>query len=282
MYLGEPLIINLAPTGMVPTRAMSPHVPLQPDEIVKDVLACAEIGISMVHVHARDLDGVPAWDKDIYARIIGGIRERRPELIIGVSCSGRNFPAFEQRSAVLDLDGDLKPDTASLTLASLNFGSQASVNSPEMVQALAARMVERGILPELEIFDLGMANYARYLVDKGKLPGALYANLLFGNIATAQADLLSIGAVVASLPPSTVWSLAGIGSDQIPICAVAAASAPGVRVGLEDNLWMDGGRKRLATNSDLVRRVHDLAAHMGRSIMGAQDLRTRLGLEARR
>ena len=115
----EPLVLNLAPTGVVPTRDMSPHVPLQPDEIVADVLAAAEAGITIAHLHARDVRGAPTYRREVYARIIGGIRERAPDLVICVSCSGRQARLFEQRAEVLDLDGDLKPDMASLTLSSL-------------------------------------------------------------------------------------------------------------------------------------------------------------------
>jgi 3-keto-5-aminohexanoate cleavage enzyme len=166
----EPLILNLAPTGMVPTRAMTPNAPLQPDEVVKDVLSAAETGITIVHVHARDENDEPTHCNEVSARIIGGIRENRADLVVCASCSGRRGISLEQRSEVLDLEGDLKPDMASLTLSSLNFASQASVNAPETVKGLAQRMLERGIRPEVEIFDLGMVNMLRYLLKHG--PGA--------------------------------------------------------------------------------------------------------------
>src|SRR6185295_125809 len=110
------------------------------------------------HLHARDEHDRPTHSKDVYARIIAGIREQRPDLVLCVSCSGRRAPEFAPRAEVLDLDGDLAPDMASLSLSSLNFSRQASVNAPDVVVALAERMGERGIRPEVEIFDLGMVS----------------------------------------------------------------------------------------------------------------------------
>ena len=276
----QSLILNLAPTGMVPTRRMSPHVPLQPNEIVADVLAAAEIGVTIVHLHARDEDGEPTHRKEVYARIIGGIRDVRPDLMICVSCSGRKVQRPEDRADVLGLSGDLKPDMASLTLSSLNFPRQASINAPDTIAFLAKEMLERGILPEIEIFDLGMANVLHFLQDRGLVTRPAYANLLFGNLATAQADFLEIGAVVSRLPTGTIWSLAGIGASQLPVAAMAAAAAPGVRIGLEDNLWLDAGRTRLARNVELVERVHALAALMDRPVMPSNDLRAALQIPA--
>lgn len=277
---GRPLIVNLAPTGMVPTRRLSHRVPLQPEEIVADVLAAAEIGVTIAHLHARDEHDEPTHRKEVYARIIGGIRERRPDLVICVSCSGRKVQRIEDRAEVLELEGDLKPDMASLTLSSLNFPRQASINAPETVAYLAQRMLDRGITPEIEIFDLGMVNVLRYLQSRGLVTKAAYANLLFGNVSTAQADFPDIGAVVGRLPPDTTWSLAGIGSAQLPVAAMAVAAAPGVRIGLEDNLWLDPLRMRLASNGELVERVHALAALLDRPVMTPSELRASLAMPA--
>ncbi len=279
--LQAPLIVNLAPTGMVPTRQHSPKVPLQPDEIVADVLGCAQLGVSMVHLHARDADGAPTYRKDVYARIISGIREHRPDLVIVASCSGRGGISLEQRSEVLTLEDDLKPDMASLTLASLNFPSAASVNAPETVAGLARRMKDAGIKPELEIFDLGMANVMHYLLDRGMIEPPCYANLLFGNLASAQPRYLDIGSVVSALPAGTVFSLAGLGASQLPVAAMAVAGANGVRIGLEDNLWLDRDRQEQAANLDLVERVHALAGAVDRPIMTPAQLRQHLGLPQR-
>lgn len=275
------LIINFTPTGMIPTKEMTPHVPVSVSEIIEDVHKATEIGITMVHLHARDeKTGVPTYKSDIYARIISGIRAFAPELIICVSLSGRNFKEFEQRAEVLQLDGDLKPDMGSLTLSSLNFNRIASINSPEMIQTLAREMKDKGILPELEAFDAGMINYAKYLESKELLKPPHYFNLLFGNIACAQADLLHTGIMIQDLPLQSYWSLAGIGNSQLKMNSIAIASNGGVRVGLEDNIWFDANRTKLATNSNLLERVHGLAAANERKLMAPAKLRGLLNLGA--
>lgn len=270
-----PVILNLCVNGMVPTREMTPHVPITPDEIADQVLACAEVGITTVHMHARDESGHPTHRKEIYGEIIARIRAGRPDLVLGVSCSGRERPAFEPRSEVLDLDGDLKPDMASLTTSSLNFARQASVNAPDTVRRLAERMNERGILPELEIFDLGMASYAKYLAERGVLRGPLYANLFFGNIATAQPTLLDMAALVGAMPSDTAIAFGGIGRCQRSVAAIAVAAGFGVRIGIEDNIYADDGRTRLATNLDMIKMVHHLADLHERPIMTPMEFRGR-------
>lgn len=159
--------MNFTPTGMIPTRDMTPNVPIAVKEIVEQTLEAAELGANMIHLHARDeKTGKPSWKKEIYAEIIKGIRSRNKDIALCVSTSGRNFGEFEKRADCLELTGELKPDFGSLTLSSLNFNKEASVNSPQMIQALAKKMLDKGIKPELEAFDLGMMNYARYLIKK--------------------------------------------------------------------------------------------------------------------
>lgn len=272
------LILNLAPTGMVPTRKMSAHVPLQPDEIIADVLACAATGISSVHLHARDEQGMPTHSKEIYARIIGGIREKRPDLVICVSCSGRNGASFAQRTEVLSLNGDLRPDMASLTLSSMNFASGASLNAPDTVIALAQEMQSHGIKPEFEIFDLGMVNMLNYLINRSLAEPPFYANIILGNLATAQARFLDIGCLLSALPAEVTYSLGGVGQSQFIVAGMAAAAAPGARIGLEDNLWMDVDRAIPASNLAMVKKAHLLASLHDRKIMTPIDLRKRLGL----
>jgi uncharacterized protein (DUF849 family) len=275
------LIINFTPTGMIPTKDITPRVPVAPGEVVEQVLEVSEIGVNMVHLHAREPEtGLPTYKKEVYAEITRGVRAKNKDLVISVSTSGRDFFEFEKRSEVLDLEGELKPDLASLTLSSLNFNKQASVNSPEMIQALARKMMEKGIRPELEVFDLGMINYAKYLIKKGWIKPPYYFNLILGNIACAQANMLSLGLMISELPPGAIWSVGGVGDAQLRMNAMAIVAGGGVRVGLEDNIWYDEDRTRLASNRELVDRVLDIANAMGRQPFAQETIREHLGLES--
>jgi 3-keto-5-aminohexanoate cleavage enzyme len=268
------LIVNFTPTGLIPTREMTPHVPILPTEIVDQVNELVGLGINMVHLHAREPDtGLPTFRKEIYAKIIAGIREKNEKLLLCVSTSGRVFNDFEKRSEVLDLDGDLKPDFGSLTLSSLNFNKEVSINSPQMIRDLAQKMLDRGIKPELEVFDLGMINFAHYLIEKGFLTPPYYFNFILGNIACAQATMLNLGLMIMELPPNSIWSVGGIGRFQLQMNVASINFGGGVRVGLEDNIWYDENRTHLATNRELIERVLLVASTLGIQPYSHQDLR---------
>ncbi len=248
-------IINFSPTGMIPTRSMTPHVPVTPQEIIEQVHQAYEIGITLVHVHARDEHEAPTWDPQVYQRIFEGVRKHCPDLVLGASTSGRNFPEFEKRSAVIEL----RPDMCSLTLSSLNFVNQASPNSPEMVRGLAQKMKEYGVKPEFECFDLGMINYGHYLIRKDLAQPPFYWNLFFGNIAGMQSSLAQIGVALGEIRGDQHYvALGGIGRSQLPVNATAIANGFGVRIGLEDNIWFDPDETVKATNIGLLKRVHGL------------------------
>lgn len=248
---------------MVPTKAMTPYVPESPAEIIEQVHEACELGITIAHLHARDETGVPTWKKDIYARIFEGVRVYCPELLICGSTSGRTFPEFEKRSALIEL----RPDMASLTLSSLNFAKEASVNPPDIIARLAMKMKEYGVNPELECFDLGMINYGKYLISKNLIEGPCYWNVLFGNVAGLQATPSQLGIAMTEIPSNHHLAFAGIGSSQLPVAAMAISMGVGVRIGIEDNIWLDQRRTRLATNIDLVRRVHQLMEIHEQSLM---------------
>jgi uncharacterized protein (DUF849 family) len=145
--IDEPLIVNLAATGVVPTKADNPAVPITPRRLRKTVESARLPGASIVHLHARDAEGRPTSSREIYREVIARVRAAVPDVVICVSTSGRVVRTVEERAQVLDLDGDEKPDMASLTLGSMNFPRQASINDPDTIRALADRMNERGIVP---------------------------------------------------------------------------------------------------------------------------------------
>jgi uncharacterized protein (DUF849 family) len=263
---------------MIPQKQFTTYVPIQPEEIIEQAVEAHDLGASIVHLHARNRDGTPTSDPVVFEQIISGIRCERPELICCATTSGRGGLPFEARSAILHLDGNAKPDMASLTLSSMNFSTGPSVNSPATIERLAQIMKERGIKPELEIFDAGMINFARYLERHRIIGGTKYFNILLGGISSAPATIHSLSYLVQSLPSNSIWSAAGLGGFQLPINTISIAAGGHVRVGLEDNVHFDAARTKLATNADLIRRVVSTAKLLERPIASAQESRRLLGL----
>lgn len=272
-----PLIINAAITGMVPRRSTVPHLPVTPEQIVEDAVRCYEAGATIVHLHARATDESPEWRREAYA-FIPEIRARCPGVVVCVTTSGRTFTELEQRADVLNLEGDARPDMASLTLGSLNFRDVASINAPDTIRALAARMAEVGIRPELEIFDTGMAYLAHTLQAEELLPTPVYANLLMGSVNTAPARMRDLANLVDALPDRTVWAAGGIGAFQLPMNAIAVFAGGHARTGLEDNPYYDHAARSPADNAGLVSRVAALAKIAGRSLSSPAQTRSALGL----
>jgi 3-keto-5-aminohexanoate cleavage enzyme len=271
------VIVTAALTGMLPTRAQTPHVPLTEAEIVADALACRDAGAAIVHLHIRDDDGRPDYRAERYGRIIRAIRAES-DLVICVSTSARVHQEFEKRAEVLHLDGVEKPDLASLTAGSFNFPTQASVNPPETIFRLAETMNARGIKPEIEVFDAGMLNYAKYLDRKLSLPKPLCFSLLLGSLGGIPGRPGDLSYLVQDLPDACVWSATGIGRFQLPINVAALVEGGGVRVGLEDNIYYDHDRRDLATNRRLVERIVRVATELQRGVATPDEARVMLGL----
>ena len=261
-------IVNFCPTGMVPTKAMTPHVPVSVIEIVEQVHEAFELGITIAHLHARDEAEAPTWRPETYRNILEGVRAHCPGLIVCFSTSGRTFPEFEKRSAVIETG----PDMCSLTLSSLNFAKNGVLNSPEMIQRLAIKMKQYGVTPELECFDLGMMNYGRYLIEKGIIEGPCYWNLLFGNVAGMQLEPTHIQAAISSIPEHGKHhiSFGGIGRSSIRAAQAAIDLGVGIRVGLEDNIWADDDRTTKATNLSLLKDVHEIIRSQKGSVMSSK------------
>jgi uncharacterized protein (DUF849 family) len=255
---------------------MTSHVPITPQEVALDIAECNKYGLTCVHIHARNENHQHTADKEIYARYIEAIKEKVPDMVICVSCSGRKEPTFESRSQVLSLSGDVRPDMASLTLSSLNFINTASINSPDTVIRLAETMQNNGIKPELEIFDVGMVNYAHYLIKKGYLSPPYYFNIILGNIASAQANLTHLGMIIQELPDNSLWTVGGIGNTQLSANLMGISQGGGVRVGLEDSIWLDEKRTVLATNQSIIERITKIINLTGKKIMTSQQLRNYL------
>jgi len=243
-------IINFTPTGTQTTRTNS-LAPLIPNEIIDSVHEANEIGISIVHLHARDEVTLEnTYKKEIYQKIIEGIKKYCPDLLICVSLTGRNFPELEKRSEVLQL----LPDMGSLTMSSLNFPSGASVNQPNMILSLIDEMDKYGVQPEIECFDAGMLNYTNYIISKNILMPPYHINIILGNMYNGQCDLGTLSTIKNNLPSNSFTCLGGIGSQQLKSTTYGLLDFDGVRIGLEDNLYYKGKEK--TTNMMLLKRIH--------------------------
>lgn len=251
---------------MVPTKDMNPAVPISVSEIIEQTHEAFEIGITIAHLHARDEEGLPTYKAKVYRKIVEGLRKYCPELVLCLSMSGRNFPQVEKRSEILSLGIDM----ASLTLGSMNFSKQASINSPDTIKELCKRLIDTGTNPELEVFDLGMINYSKYLIKKGLLSEPLYYNIILGNVSGLQANQRHVSTALSDLPKGALWSLGGIGAAQIEANRMAISMGGGVRFGLEDNLYFDSEKLELATNIGLLKRLHDIADLHQRPLMSSK------------
>lgn len=243
-------IINFTPTGTQPTRENS-LAPLTSNEIIEEVINAYEIGISMVHLHARDEDTLKnTYKVETYQKIVDGIKKYCPELLICVSLTGRNFPELEKRTEVLQL----KPDMGSLTMSSINFPTGASINQPEMILDLISEMDKYGVQPEIECFDTGMLNYTNYLISKNKLKPPFHINVILGNIYNGQCDYGTLATIKSNTPNNSFVCLGGIGSQQLKSTTYGLLDFDGIRIGLEDNLYYRNKEK--ATNVSLLKRAH--------------------------
>jgi uncharacterized protein (DUF849 family)/N-acetylglutamate synthase-like GNAT family acetyltransferase len=275
-----PLIINVCLSGMLPSKTHTSYVPVGVDEIIEDAVRVYDAGASIVHIHARDGNGSPTPDAQTYEKIIEGIRQERPDLICCATTSGRNWSDVERRSEVLELTGRAKPDMASLTLGSLNFLTGASVNSIDTIQQLVMKMKEKEIMPELEVFDYGMINLAKYLERHQLIEGKKYFNLLLGNLNSAPATIGSLSALSEALPENSVWAAAGLGRFQLPMNTAAIVGGGHVRVGIEDSIYYDYRQTQLASNETLVKRIVRISNELQREIATAREARSIIGLGA--
>ena len=169
---------------------------------------------------------------------------------------------------------------ASLTLGSMNFADQPSINAPEMIQALAKRIYAAGAIPEFEVFDAGFINYAAYLIRKEVLRPPYYFNIILGSLGTAPLDLIGLGHIITMLPHGAVWSVGGLGRYQLDANVMSIAAGGHVRVGIEDCIHLDRQRTLLADNVELVSRIARIAREMGRKPATPDEARRMIGLDA--
>jgi uncharacterized protein (DUF849 family) len=270
------MIVNVALTGAVPSKADNPLVPISPEEIAADAIACAEAGAAVVHLHVRDEEGAPVHRRDLYERAIAPIREEAPEVAICVTTSSRVDPDPAARMVGLELEAALRPELASLTLGSFNFPNSVSANPPKTIVALLERMGELGVRPEFEVFEPGMVNTLHVLAERGLVPEPPVVNILLGSMGSSPAFVGDLARIVEKLPPEAEWAAAGVGVFQRPMTIAAAIMDGNVRTGLEDNPRGDGSGNW--GNVDAVALAAAAAKLAGRPLAPPAEARRRFGL----
>jgi len=267
----DPLIITCAPVGAEISPDQTPYLPYTPSMLGETARAIAEAGASIVHVHCRNDDGTNTHAVARFQQAYDAIRAQS-ELIVQFSTGGAIGMTPAERASVLEL----RPEMATLTCGTVNFGDDVFENSFPIMRAILAKMHEFGVRPELEIFDKGHLANARRLAHEGLLSFPQHVDFVLGVPGGLEATVQNLADLVDDLPHGCTWSVAGIGRQQLPMALAAIAMGGHVRVGLEDNLYYSKGR--LARNEELVERVARIAREAGRPVATPDEARAILGL----
>jgi uncharacterized protein (DUF849 family) len=271
----EPCIITVAITGSVPRKEDTPAVPVTVSEQIESTHEAFEAGATIVHVHVRDEQQRPSSDADKFAAFQEGVRKHCRGMIVQFSTGGRGRAA-EERGSMLHH----RPDMASLATGSVNFPNMIYENHPELVDELAARMVEFDIKPEIEIFDLAMLYTAARMAGEGLLKTPMHVQFVFGlkNALPPRREILEFElAELNKLMPDATWTAAGIGRSQLEMNRWALEMGGHCRTGLEDNIRFDKSRLA-ASNAELVARVAELCGEYGRHPASVEEAREILSM----
>jgi len=268
----EKLIITAALTGAEVTRAQQPHLPITPDEIAEEAFKCYEAGASIVHIHARDAEGNPTQDAEVYRQIKEKIAEKC-NIIFQPSTGGAVWHTPEQRLQPVDLS----PEMATLSCGTCNFGPDVFMNSEEYIEKFAVKMQDMGVKPEIEVFERGMIENAKALVKKGLVKAPLHVDFVLGVPGACPGTPEDLMFMVNQLPEGWTWTVAGIGRSELPLAVMAIILGGHVRVGFEDNVYYSKGRLAIS-NAELVERIVRIAKEMGREVATPDEARKILGL----
>ncbi|MGC5328291.1 3-keto-5-aminohexanoate cleavage protein [Brevibacillus sp. SYSU BS000544] len=270
----EKLIITAALTGGEVTRAQQPNLPLTPEEIAEAAYECYQAGVSIVHVHARDKDGNPTQDFEVYKEIKERIEEKC-NVIFQPSTGGSIWHTFEERMQPLLLN----PELATFDAGTCNFGDGVFMNPPDYLTGFATEMLARNVKPEIEIFERGMIENALRLVKAGLLKEPLYFDFVLGVPGAAPGNVDDLIFMKNQIPEGSIWTVAGIGRAELPLAMHAMAMGGHVRIGFEDNIYYRRG-ELAKSNAQLAERIVRIAKELGREIATPDEARKILGIRA--
>lgn len=276
----DKLIITCACVGAEVMKTDNPAVPYGPQEIADSAIAAVEAGASLLHLHARTEDGTPSQDGALFADLFGRIKAK-VDPVLQISTGGAVTATTAERLAPLDDPGVLAYlEMASFTCGTVNFGNDVFMNSPEFLTALARKLKERQLKPEIEVFEPGMIANAMRLIKAGELSHPLHFDFVLGVPGAMPGGFRQLMFLIDSLPSLCTWSVAGVGAWQLPLATMAIMMGGHVRVGLEDNMYYRKG-ELAESNAQLVKRIVRLAEELGRPVATPAEAREILGLSPR-
>ena len=297
LAMNREVFITCAVTGSGGTQDRSPHVPRSPAQIAESAIAAAKAGAAVVHSHVRDPEtGKPARDPQLYREVTERIRDSEVDVVLNLTAGMGGDLLFDGTEAIdrmsprSDMAGaaervahvvECRPEICTLDCGTMNFAEAdyVMVNTPGMLRDMAARMVAAGVRIEIEAFDTGHLWFAKQLASEGIIPDPVLVQLCMGVPWGAPDDLNTFMAMVNNVPSHWHWSAFSLGRNEMPYVAAAVLAGGNVRVGLEDNLWLDKGV--LATNAQLVERAVGIIERMGARVIGPDEVRARLQLTKR-
>lgn len=298
LAMNRDVFITCAVTGSGASQDRSPHVPRSPEQIANSAIDAARAGAAIVHCHVRDPDtGAPSRRLDLYRELTERVRAADVDVVLNLTAGMGGDMVFGSPEAPLPLNEkstdmigasermahirDCLPEICTLDCGTMNFAEADYVmtNTPGTLRAMGAMMTELGIKPEIEAFDTGHLWFAKQLVEEGVLSAPALVQLCMGVPWGAPNDLNTFLAMVNNVPSTWNWSAFSLGRDQMAYVAASVLAGGNVRVGLEDNLFLEKGV--LATNAQLVERARGIIEGLGARVAGPDEVRTRLGLVKR-
>ena len=298
LEMNKEVFITCPVTGSGGTQDRSPHVPRSPKQIAESAIEAAKAGAAVVHCHVRDPEtGAATRRVDLYREVTDRIRESETDVVINLTCGmggdlmlgppdaplplrddGTDMGSAEER---MEHVADCLPEICTLDCGTMNFAENNYVmtNTPAMLRAMGQIINDLGVRTEVEAFDTGHLWFARQLVDEGIIEAPVLVQLCMGIPWGAPDDMNTLMAMVSNLPPDWHFSAFSLGRNEMPFVAAAVLMGGNVRVGLEDNLYLEKGV--LATNAQLVEKAVRIVTDMGARVIGPEEVREKLKLQKR-
>ena len=273
----EKLIITAAICGAEVTKAHNPAVPYTVEEMVNEARSAYNAGAAIIHVHVRYDDGTPTQDRERFRVVMDAIRRELPDVIMIPSTGGATGMSPEERLQPTELF----PEMATLDCGTCNFGDEIFDNTMPTMRAFGKRMIENGIKPEYECFEMGHIDTILDMARKGEVPGdPMQFNFVLGVKGCTPATVKNLCWMVDAIPKDATWTATGVGRSAFTLAAPTIVMGGNVRVGFEDNIYLSRGVKA-ASNGELVEKVVRLSRELGREIASPDEARRILSLKPR-